>query len=572
MSPPDDPVPVLPAGLPTPTPTPMPFRVPRPVVCHFRTVAGVLRWADAAAQALTAGTAQAGMKARALLAPGERGFEEAEVPPVGPGPACWVGLRTPKGRVQVELRGERADDGSVLWTASRGPGAEVLHRLDPLTRLPGRLPSLPELFAHRNTPMPRLAVVYLDLDRFREINARFGPSGGDAVLLEVVHRLQLGLPEDAALARVGGDEFAAVLPGAGRPECQDLLDYCVGRLCEDFQVYGQPLTVGASVGVALREQEGPSVEVLLRQARQAAFGAKRAGGGQVNFFDAQEHAHEQQAALLRQRIAEGLDAGEFFLVFQPKVDMRRGTIVGVEALSRWRHPERGELQPADFVPSIEDHELAEQLNEWALGAAIEAARNWAAQGRRLSVSVNVSAGLLMRPDLVPRLWSLLECFPERHPGALVLEILETSAIRDMGLAAAFIESCRHLGVAVVMDDFGTGYSSLAYLRRLPVSGLKLDQSFVRNVLTDAQDRAILQGVISLAAALNLEVTAEGVETREHGEALLALGCHLAQGFGIARPMPAEQVLTWIDAYEAYPLWPASAADAAGGAAPVPSLP
>ncbi|RDI19048.1 diguanylate cyclase (GGDEF)-like protein [Pseudacidovorax intermedius] len=536
----------------------MPHRLPRPAVCHFRTVAGELRWADAAAEALTCGAAEAGIKAKTLLAAGERGFEEAEVPAKGPGPACWVGLRSPKGRVQVELRGERAEDGSVLWTASRGPGTEVLHRLDPLTRLPGRLPSLPELSAERSVPLARLAVIYLDLDRFREINGRFGPSGGDAVLLEVVHRLELGLPEDAALARVGGDEFAAVLPNAGWPECQGILEYCLGRLGDDFQVHGQPLTVGASVGVALREQEGPSIEVLLRQARQAAFGAKRAGGGQVNFFDAQEHAHEQRLAQQRQRIAEGLDAGEFFLVFQPKVDMQRGTIVGMEALSRWNHAQRGVLMPAEFVPTIEDHELSEQLGEWAIGAAIEAVRQWAAQGRRLSVSVNISAGLLMRADVVRRLSALLERFPERHAGALVLEILETSAIRDIDLAASFIESCRQLGVSVVMDDFGTGYSSLTYLRRLPVSGLKLDQSFVRNVLTDAQDRAILQGVISLAQALGLEVTAEGVETREHGEALLALGCHLAQGFGIARPMPAAEVFGWIDAYEKQPLWkPAS---------------
>ena len=407
-----------------------------------------------------------------------------------------------------------------------------------------------------------LAVCYLDIDRFRDVNDQFSPVGGDAVLREIARRLRTALPPEAVAARVGGDEFALVLSCASRPQCEAQLLQLLARLAHPYRLQDRTARLRISIGVALVTHGEQPSEVMLQQAQRAVFFAKRGGGHQVHFFDAAQALEEQHEQLLRQRIKEGLARDEFILAYQPKVDMQRGSVIGAEALVRWQHPERGLLQPAAFVPLIEDHELVEALGDWAIGEAVRQAAEWLAAGVKTSVSVNISPRHLLRPDFIERLAFHLGRFPQLHAGVLELEILETTAIKDFAAVAEFIEACKRLGVPVTMDDFGTGYSSLTHLRRLPVTAIKLDQSFVRGMLEDAEDRAIVEGILVMARGLGRKAIAEGVESVAHGDALMALGCTLGQGYGIAKPLAADQFPDWIAGFERSPPWGRTAGGAA----------
>jgi EAL domain-containing protein (putative c-di-GMP-specific phosphodiesterase class I) len=234
--------------------------------------------------------------------------------------------------------------------------------------------------------------------------------------------------------------------------------------------------------------------------------------------------------------------------------MRSGQLVGAEALIRWQHPTRGLLPPAAFLPVFEDHPLAVDVGEWVIDTALAQIGAWQAQGLQMPVSVNVGAHQLQQPDFVARLAALLARHPEVRPEALELEILETSALQDVVHAAQLIETCRQMGVTFALDDFGTGYSSLTYLKRLRVALLKIDQSFVRDMLDDPDDKAILDGIIRLAGAFRCAVIAEGVETIAHGTMLLQMGCELAQGYGIARPMPAADLPAWAASWQPDAAW------------------
>ncbi|RST49394.1 GGDEF domain-containing protein [Variovorax sp. MHTC-1] len=491
--------------------------------------------------------------------------EDMEVPARGAIDVLRVALRAHHGRsILVDMRGERMDDRCILWTFGlaargvRGERLDMLSRHDALTRLPNRIPSIEELgqtpHAHDGDSDRLLAVVYLDIDRFRDVNDKFGPSGGDAVLREVARRLRTALPPDAVAARVGGDEFALLLSFTTRQQCEALLQQLLARLAHPYRLQDRSARLRVSAGVALMAHGEQPTEVMLQHAQRAVFFAKRAGGSQVHFFDAAQALEEQQEQLFRQRIKEGLVRNEFILAYQPKVDMQRGVVIGFEALIRWQHPERGLLQPAAFVPLIEDHELVEQIGDWAIGEAVRQAAQWFALGVKTSVSVNISPRHLLRPDFIERLALHLKCFPQLHAGVLELEILETTAIKDFGAVADFIGDCNELGVPITMDDFGTGYSSLTYLRQLPVATLKLDQSFVRGMLEDAEDRAIVEGILVMARGLGRKAIAEGVESVAHGDALMALGCTLGQGYGIAKPLPADQIPDWIADFERSPPW------------------
>lgn len=552
----------------------------RTLAGHLKICDGLILWADEDAHHLLGYPlgALTDMPFEDVLAlrPGSKVDPEAsatgdmQVPARGAIDVHRVQLRAHHGRsIQVDMRGERMDDRCILWTFGltargvRGERLDALSRHDALTRLPNRIPTLDELnqtpHAHAGDPDRLLAVFYLDIDRLRDINDTFGPIGGDAVLREVARRLKAALPHDAVAARVGGDEFALVLPVTSRQQCEELLQQLLARLAHPYRLQNRSARLHISAGAALMTQGEQPTEVMLQHAQHAVFFAKRAGGSQVHFFDAAQALEEQQEQLIRQRIKEGLVQNEFILAYQPKVDMRRGLVIGVEALIRWQHPERGLLQPAAFVPLIEDHELVEQLGDWAIGEAVRQAAAWLAAGVKTSVSVNISPRHLLRPDFIERLKLHLRLFPQLHAGVLELEILETTAIKDFAAVAEFIRACKALGVPVTMDDFGTGYSSLTYLRQLPVAALKLDQSFVRGMLDDAEDRAIVEGILVMARGLGRKAIAEGVESVGHGDALMALGCTLGQGYGIARPLPADQVPEWIAGFERSPHWGRTAA-------------
>ncbi|WP_254276695.1 EAL domain-containing protein [Halomonas sp. 3H] len=427
---------------------------------------------------------------------------------------------------------------------------EHLAHYDPLTGLPNRVllaDRLTHAMAQEHRQGRHLAVVYLDLDGFKHINDRYGHAAGDQLLISVAQRMKGVMREGDTLSRLGGDEFVAVL--------QDLADESVatGLFERLLHVASQPvwheshaLRVTASLGVSFYPQADPvEADQLLRQADQAMYQAKLAGKGRYHLFDAERDRSMRSHHETLERIQQGLQEGEFRLHYQPKVNMRTGETIGVEALVRWQHPTRGLLPPAQFLPVIEEHPLSEALGEWVIRTALAQAAAWRLAGLDLPVSVNVSARQLRQRDLVARLKRLLGDHPDLPPGALELEVLETSTLGDLAQVSNLLEGCRQIGVQVSLDDFGTGYSSLTYLKRLPASIVKIDQSFVRDILDDPEDLKILDGVFSLATAFDRQVIAEGVETVRHGDMLLRVGCELAQGYGIARPMPAEAIPGWL---------------------------
>ncbi|WP_296492722.1 EAL domain-containing protein [Rhodoferax sp.] len=436
---------------------------------------------------------------------------------------------------------------------------EHMAHFDALTNLPNRLllsDRLDQGLAHTERRGNTLAVAYLDLDGFKAINDQHGHEAGDQLLVAIAERMKQTLREGDTLARLGGDEFVAVMGDLTDVDVSlPLLDRLLAAAAQAVVIGDQSLQVSASIGVAFYPQtQAVDADQLLRQADQAMYQAKLEGKNRYHIFDAQHDSNIRVQNEGLERIRRALSDHEFLLYFQPKVNMRIGKVIGAEALIRWQHPERGLLGPALFLPAIEGHPLAVAVGEWVIDTALAQVESWRKAGLDIPVSVNVGARQLQQVDFVERLRAILAAHPQVSPSCLELEILETTALEDIAQVSKLIESCAQLGVSFALDDFGTGYSSLTYLKRLQVRMLKIDQSFVRDMLEDPDDLAILQGVISLAAAFKREVIAEGVETVEHGSLLLQMGCDLAQGYGIARPMPARELPAWVMAWRAEPDW------------------
>jgi len=401
-----------------------------------------------------------------------------------------------------------------------------------------------------------LAVVFLDLDGFKGVNDRYGHEAGDQLLMAVARNMKKSLREGDTLARLGGDEFVAVLAdldnaAAGVPLLGRLLEAAAQRT-----VFGElALKVSASMGVTFFPQDvDMEADQLLRQADQAMYQAKLAGKNRFQVFDTQHDSGMRSRHESLERIRLALQANELVLFYQPKVNMRTGTVMGAEALIRWQHPDKGLLPPASFLPLIEDSPLAIEIGEWVIETALRQIGQWRSQGLLLRVSVNVGARQLQQSNFVTRLSDTLASHPGIQSGDLSIEVLETSALQDLAGVSLVIAQCKDLGVDFALDDFGTGYSSLTYLKRLPVSLLKMDQSFVRDMLVDPDNQAILEAVIGLARAFRRAVIAEGVETIAHGTRLLEMGCDLAQGYGIARPMPAAAVPDWVASWRPDAAW------------------
>jgi len=425
-----------------------------------------------------------------------------------------------------------------------------LAHFDALTNLPNRLLTadrLVQAMAQARRTGQGLAVVYIDLDGFKDVNDQFGHEAGDQMLMSVAGHMKQVLREGDTLARMGGDEFVAVLPNLGNIKaCAPLLERLLAGAAEPLAFNDQTLQVSASMGVTFypqaQEVEG---DQLMRQADLAMYQAKQAGKSRWREFDVEQDASLRGWHQDLQRIRQALDEQEFVLHYQPKVNLRSGQVVGAEALIRWRHPEKGLLLPLTFLPVVEYHPLAIDVGEWVIDTALGQMESWQAQGLHVPVSVNVGAQQLQQANFVLRLRALLARHPSLKPTDLTLEILETIALNDIPYVSQVIEDCHQMGVAFALDDFGTGYSSLAYLKRLQVDLLKIDQSFVCDVLVNPDDLAILKGIIGLAAAFKREVMAEGVETEAQGTLLLQLGCELAQGYCLARPMPAQDFPGWV---------------------------
>ena len=438
---------------------------------------------------------------------------------------------------------------------------EHMAHYDALTGIPNRVllaDRLKQAIAQSRRHQRSLALVYLDIDGFKEVNDAYGHETGDQLLIAIAQRLRDTLREGDTLARLGGDEFVAVLTDLGsRNECETVLTRLLQSAAAPIKIEQLTFQLSASLGVTLYPQDGSDADTLLRHADQAMYQAKQAGKNRYYLFDPEEDRQTRTHHQSLDRIARAIEQDEFELYFQPKVNMRTGAVVGAEALIRWRHPERGLVAPGEFLPLIEGTELIAQVGDWVLKTALAQMAAWRNHGLDIAVSVNIAAYHLQKDDFLPRLEKALASHPEIPPERIELEVLESAALEGISQISHLIEGCQSLGVRFSLDDFGTGYSSLTYLRRLPASVLKIDQSFVRDMLWDSGDLAIVEGVIGLAAAFRRTVIAEGVETAEHGELLLRLGCDLAQGYGIARPMPAVDLPVWIAKWRPDPVWSCS---------------
>lgn len=431
---------------------------------------------------------------------------------------------------------------------------------DALTGLPNRVlftNRLRQAMAQALRNKQMLAVVYFDLDSFKAINDAHGHSVGDALLTAIAFRMRRVMREGDTLGRLGGDEFAAVLLDVtGEESIAPALKRMLAAAAEEVQIGEVNLRVSGSCGVTHYPQpeEEVDADVLLRQAGQAMYQAKLAGKNRSHTFNPSEDLMMRSRHENLEHIRRALEARQFLLYYQPKVNMRTGKIVGAESLLRWQHPQRGLLPPGMFLPIVEDDPLIIEIGEWVIEDLLLQMETWQAAGFDLAVSVNISAMELQQPDFADRLRARLAAHPRVNPSSLELEILETSALADVVQTSEVLSACREIGVSIALDDFGIGYSSLTYLKRLPANVLKIDQSFVRDMLDDPENLSILEGVLGLAAAFRRDVIAEGMETVEHGLMLLQMGCEIAQGYGIARPMPANELQAWAATWRPDPQW------------------
>ena len=417
---------------------------------------------------------------------------------------------------------------------------------DPLSSLPNRALFMDRL-THALTRTERrgeqLAVLFLDLDRFKVVNDSLGHGVGDQLLIGVSQRLAACLRPEDTIARLGGDEFAILLEDVKDDRGPtSVADRLTSELQQPFVVEGREVIITVSIGIAMSTARRMTPEDILRDADLAMYHAKGKGKARYEVFDKSMNAPAQERMDLELDLRNAVTRGEFTLHYQPVVDLPTGRITEVEALVRWRHPQRGLLFPADFVGLSEETGLIVPLGRWVLHEACRQARQWqlAAPATKLAISVNLSARQLQQPGLVDEIGAVLRD-TRLDPGSLRLEITETAVMHDAPATLSKLEALKALGVQLAIDDFGTGYSSLGYLKRFPVDTLKIDRSFVKGIGRDVEDSAIVRAVITVAKSLGLSVTAEGIETADQLDQLRALGCDHGQGYFFAKPMTSDRV-------------------------------
>ena len=440
---------------------------------------------------------------------------------------------------------------------------EHIARYDSLTKLPNRA-LFGELLAQTLMQTRRrgqhLAVVFIDLDGFKAVNDTHGHDAGDHVLITLAERMKAALRDGDILARLGGDEFVALMADLADVDASaPMLNRLLAAAAQTVNFGEVRLQVSASLGVAFypqatRQPADIDAEQLLRQADQAMYQAKQSGKNRYCIFDAEQdrsvRAHHESMENIRRALLEH----QLVLEYQPTVNLRTGEVIGVEALIRWIHPQRGLLPPAIFLPMIQDHPLAIEVGQWVIESALLQIERWQQDGLNIPVSVNIGERHLMRPDFVERLREALAVHPGIKPASLGLEIREACAAYEVAKVSQVVQACRGIGVECTLDDFGSGSSSLTYLKKLPVKYLKIEQNFIRDMLGSSDSLLILIAVLKLASGFDLKVIAEGVETTDHGLMLLQLGCELAQGYGIAHPMPAAELPGWVKMWKPDPAW------------------
>ncbi len=435
---------------------------------------------------------------------------------------------------------------------SRKQEHQALH--DPLTGLPNRLlltDRIQQALARSGRTEGTVMVMFLDLDLFKVVNDSLGHHAGDALLIDVAHRLQTAVRPGDTLARFGGDEFVIVCDGISPNEVTTVPERISAALLQPFTSLHRDVTVSASIGVALAH-DASDAQTLMRDADVAMYRAKEGGRNQVVLFHEVMHREADERLQDSVGLHRALDREEFRLHYQPVVDITSGRTIGMEAMIRWQDPDRGLLEAGTFIPAAEETGLIVSIGYWVLDTAIAQAQKWRAQipqARDLWVAVNISSRQLLAPGLVDHLSRTLQ-ETGIAASAVHLEITESALMSDLTAVVERLAALRALGLRLAIDDFGTGYSSLAYLKRLPVTTVKIDRSFVDGLggTEDAFDRPIVDAIIRMAQSLHLDVVAEGVETREQLVTLQALGTRAAQGFLWSPPLAEEDVPGWITAH------------------------
>lgn len=416
---------------------------------------------------------------------------------------------------------------------------------DALTGLPNRARLIERIdltLRHAAQRGQIAAVMLLDLDRFKGINDTLGHAAGDEVLRQVAERLR-GALSGGTVARLGGDEFAIVAAATDVDEVRATARAIVSALRAPLEVEGQPIDIAASIGIAIYPEDGVDAGTLMRRADIVMYVAKRSNAS-FAFYDARYEVAQRQHLSLLGELRRAVESAELRAYYQPKVNLASGRVEGLEALVRWRHPQRGLVPPGEFMPYAEQTGFVRVITRWMLAVTLRQCGRWAADGMPLQVAVNISARDLMSRDLPQLVSDLLH--KHRVPPELVcLEITESSFIEDPEHALATLRALNGLGVRLAIDDFGTGFSSLAYLKRLPVNELKIDRTFVMGMASDRDDHLIVRSTIELAHNLGLKVVAEGVETAATLDALRALGCDLAQGYLISGPLRRATLEAWL---------------------------
>ncbi len=417
---------------------------------------------------------------------------------------------------------------------------------DTLTNLPNRNMLYERLLNAIRTDSGEgksMALLLMDLDRFKEINDTLGHHRGDLLLQQVGSRLRSVLWAPDIVARLGGDEFAILLPRlAAAADVNVVVQKILKALEAPFPIEGLPIAVEASIGIALYPDHGGNPDSLLQRADVAMYAAKKSGGYVI--YDAQHDQHSPRRLALLGELRHAIDRDQLLLHYQPEIDFTTRRVRGVEALARWQHPEHGFIPPDQFIPSAEQTGLIKPLTRWVLDMALRQCEAWRRAGIRLDMAVNLSARNLHDPQLPDQVTELLKTYGVA-PAVLKLEITESAIMADAGRAMDILTRLRDIGVRLSIDDFGTGYSSLGYLDRLPVDEIKIDRSFTMDLLGNGNGAMIVPCTIDLGHRLGLHVVAEGVEDQEVWNRLAALGCDAAQGYHLSRPLPAEALTHWL---------------------------
>lgn len=418
---------------------------------------------------------------------------------------------------------------------------------DLLTDLPNRTMFVDRLtlaLAHANRYRKMLAILFVDLDRFKTIIDTLGHAVGDRLLRGVAERLRQCLDEGDTLARMGGDEFVVLLPQIHRADKAVRVAHQILEVLKpSFMFNGHELHITTSIGIALYPYDGEDTDTLLKNADTALYRAKEQGRNNYQLYTPAMNARAFERLALENSLRKALERQEFLLHYQPQLELKTGQIIGIEALLRWQHPDLGLVYPAEFIPLAEETGLIVPLGEWVLRTACAQNRTWRAAGLPpITMAVNLSARQFQHHDLVETIARILK-ETDLEPGGLEVEITESIAMQNADYTIVILKELKDMGIQISLDDFGTGYSSLSYLKKFPLDTLKIDQSFIRDLSSEANDAAIANAVIVLAHSLKLNVLAEGVETREQETFLKDKGCDRYQGYLFSNPLPAPVLET-----------------------------